>query len=537
MRLWCKLAVLAVFVGVVPAAVPPAATGQDAAFKREIDSSVNRAINFLKNRQREDGLWAQMDGAGGWSEQNVGATALCALALVECGVPIDDPCIERAAAVVRSRIREINYNYTLATALLFLDRVNKGDDTDTIVFLADKLLRAQYENGRWSYYANQRGGHADNSNTQFAVLALWVARVNYKVKANAALLAADRDFRQHQQRDGGWGYQFVMGQLGVTTPSMTCAGLFVLAAAHFSQHERVAVLEGNKPEAESQPPTPRAPEDPLAKLKRDPQVLAAREYLSKYMEAPGHQEHFVYFLWSLERVCMIYNFKHFNGLDWYEWGAKKLFAAQREDGGWQGDPISGRNSETAWAMLFLRKVNLIPAEAVLEGGKLPRMERKPEANKPPRKPVPDRRPGKPGEAQALKEDLRTAVGENAEEILEKLEKTIGGEYTTALVEAIATARPNLQEPIRQALKRRLQRMSVNTLTGYLKSPELELRLAAVNAAAAKGDKEIVPDLIPVLGDRDPTLVRAAYQALKKLTGKDHGPKLSAWQRWWDAGGK
>ena len=45
----------------------------------------------------------------------------------------------------------------------------------------------------------------DNSNTQFAALALWVAR-RHGLPVDLALQRAEAHFRRSQQADGGWSY-------------------------------------------------------------------------------------------------------------------------------------------------------------------------------------------------------------------------------------------------------------------------------------------------------------------------------------------
>ena len=43
----------------------------------------------------------------------------------------------------------------------------------------------------------------------------------------------------------------------------------------------------------------------------------------------------LYFLWSLERMAVIYDLKLIEGKDWYEWGAEIILANQQADGGWR----------------------------------------------------------------------------------------------------------------------------------------------------------------------------------------------------------
>ena len=43
----------------------------------------------------------------------------------------------------------------------------------------------------------------------------------------------------------------------------------------------------------------------------------------------------LYFLWSLERVGVLYNLPKIEDKDWYAWGSKTLLARQQPDGNWK----------------------------------------------------------------------------------------------------------------------------------------------------------------------------------------------------------
>src|SRR5262249_13996781 len=87
-----------------------------------------------------------------------------------------------------------------------------------------------------------------NSNTQFAILALWVAR-RYGLPVGGALGMAEKHFRASVNPDGGWGYVVAdlggrpgVGMGGVTngagsTPAMTCAGLLGVGLAYGAWNE------------------------------------------------------------------------------------------------------------------------------------------------------------------------------------------------------------------------------------------------------------------------------------------------------------
>src|SRR5262249_2790355 len=93
----------------------------------------------------------------------------------------------------------------------------------------------------------------DNSNTQFAILALWVAR-RYGLPVDGALGATEPRFRQSVTPDGGWSYtpSFNAPPPGAppvgapatnladamgSTPAMTCAGLLGVGVAYGAWNE------------------------------------------------------------------------------------------------------------------------------------------------------------------------------------------------------------------------------------------------------------------------------------------------------------
>ena len=67
-----------------------------------------------------------------------------------------------------------------------------------------------------------------------------------------------------------------------------------------------------------------------------------------------------YFLWSVERVGVLYHLAKISGKDWYRWGLEILDGHQREDGHWYlaRGPGSSDLVDTCFALLFLKQANL-----------------------------------------------------------------------------------------------------------------------------------------------------------------------------------
>ena len=211
------------------------------------------------------------------------------------------------------------------------------DDTDRIV--EDLPLRLKslpvFE---WNKTPESRshGRDSDNSNTQFAILALWAAR-RHGIPVERSLLLADQRFAQSQHPDGSWGYHL----RDAGRPSMTCVGLLGLATGHG------AFMTGAKmPERSVDDPAIRSGIECLARSVGD-------------VERPGPLPD-LYFLWSLERAAMLYRLSSLDGKDWYGWGARMLVRDQRADGSWLGGQYPGTDPpiDTAFALLFLSRSNL-----------------------------------------------------------------------------------------------------------------------------------------------------------------------------------
>jgi hypothetical protein len=68
----------------------------------------------------------------------------------------------------------------------------------------------------------------------------------------------------------------------------------------------------------------------------------------------------LYFLWSIERVAVMYNLTKIGDKDWYRDWALALAQRQQADGSWNLGGFHQANPmlDTSLAMLFLRRANL-----------------------------------------------------------------------------------------------------------------------------------------------------------------------------------
>src|SRR5262249_10939120 len=85
----------------------PGAAASDAADARK---AVERGVRALRALQLADGTWPHND---------IGATALAGLTLLECEVPANDPAVEKAALAVRRVGLRMTGTYALALSVMF----------------------------------------------------------------------------------------------------------------------------------------------------------------------------------------------------------------------------------------------------------------------------------------------------------------------------------------------------------------------------------------------------------------------------------
>jgi uncharacterized protein (TIGR03067 family) len=618
-----------------------------------VDRAIARGVDYLKQSQTKEGLWPRQ------AKGTMGATALAGLALLECGVSADDPTIRKAAAALREGAIPLTDTYSIALCILFSDRLADTGDVPLIESLTVRLLAGQTADGGWTYecpsigeaevrrlndLTKDRGTSdrkqqtaekrrtakdlplpiqqqlllveqlkpgtvavwaSDNSNTQFATLALWVGH-RYGPPVNKALSRLEARYRATQNADGGWGYGGG-GPPPASTPAMTCAGLLGLAVADGIGNE--ASLVRNKENKQSPDDSAKAAKDSARPLKekprtprdpaRDRSIRAGLRALGTVVGQPidPRQEQTgtagiahgsspssflnYYFLWSLERVAMVFGLDTIGKKDWYGWGADFALAQQRSDGSWNGGYAEG-GVDTSFALLFLCRSNLAqdlatslrgkvqdPGEVALRaggggGGELTKKDPRPLPG--PAKNGEDAKAGSDLDPKLLPpdpfapRDNRTEKGGSPpllkgtapffgtatdpevarlsallvqapplerDALLEKFKSGKGVVHTQALALAIPQLTGTTKTKARDALAERMARMTASTLVDKLQDTELEIRRAAALACAMKEEKKLIPNLIGLLEDPERPVVRAAHVALKALTGQDFGPEADA----------
>jgi hypothetical protein len=120
----------------------------------------------------------------------------------------------------------------------------------------------------------------------------------------------------------------------------------------------------------------------------------------------------------------------------------------------------------------------------------------------------------------------------------------GAWYTEALALAIARQSGEQRQQLRDALAMRMSRMTDKTLGEYLEDEDAEIRRAVIIGLTMRQSTTHMERIIEMLLDPQPTVARAAYAALCRLSGKDFGPALQStesdkfmaafrWWKWWE----
>jgi hypothetical protein len=318
------------FVLTAVLAAAPAQKGDDE-LQAKVAKAREKAIDFLKNQQDRNGTWEGL-GIGFLAAMDGGQTALVALALLEAGVPADDPALANALEYLEKLPQKKTYVVGLQTQVLaatgdkkYLPLIQKNAD-----WLVRSAVRTGDRLGGWSYPGNTV---ADGSNTHFAVMGLHAAtRAGAKID-RAVWLQVREMYRDTQMKDGGWAYY--AGQLADgmdrTSLSMTTAALLGLTVS--AEYD----MDAKKP---------------------DPAVEKGMKLLVPWdFENPKSTFYALFAVAELGRAMGANEFKDGDKAKaWYREGAEKLLKLQKEDGSFasEGKSIDGQPVlATAFALYFL----------------------------------------------------------------------------------------------------------------------------------------------------------------------------------------
>ena len=349
-----------VFLG-APAAQVRGQDAVDAKLRDDVLASIDRAQQFLISRQLNNGSWD----TSFTSRYPLGSSALVVLALLNSGLPPDHPAVDKGLNYLRSS-PDPEQTYELSMVIMALAAANV--DAGGVGRLADTLASYQrggggaggLGHGAWGYGPSGSGigNWWDNSNTQFAILALReAAMMGHPIDEKVW-----RDAQSHWMQPGagfgvpgqgravvnGWEYTDGRGVAG--SGSMTVAGIASLTITS-------SFLRSTKGEAA---------DGSIDCCAVDADDAAAREvieggnrWLTQHFQVrsnPGAGSWLLYYLYGLERAGRLTGTRFYGDNDWYRQGSRYLVDTQDvRFGSWSStneqDPVVG----TSLALLFLSK--------------------------------------------------------------------------------------------------------------------------------------------------------------------------------------
>ncbi|MCB9878008.1 MAG: hypothetical protein H6835_10445 [Planctomycetes bacterium] len=362
-----------------------------AGFGGRVADAVRRAAGWIHAALARGTRWdrvretSQSQGAGAW--------ALMLLALLHAEYDAGDTVVR--ARLNQVRRAELTQTYSLSLAILLLEKLyaprgerdalitgamkhsaprQPGAEDRALLEEWTKRLLANRDRdvdrayvSRWSYSGN---GY-DNSNTQFALLALhsaalcgveisrgvWhsaaqhllTAQTPTEGKAVRLQLIPHRDAREAgaprlldrsapTATARGFSYR---GADEIPYGAMTCAGISGSTLC-------IANLTGDDGKQAAECAA-------LQQTLRDGFAWLARHRTLRRVagDEVGHHDYWYYYwLYSLERACELSQTAWIGEWDWYNDGAELLLASQRDDGSWGGEV------DTSFALLFLKQAQL-----------------------------------------------------------------------------------------------------------------------------------------------------------------------------------
>jgi hypothetical protein len=336
-----RLAAAGVILGMVAALVltPAARVARADITAQQVRESIDRGVAYLLREQQPSGGWNDPAGYPG------GITALCTLALLNCGVPTSDPHIQSALNYMRKIPPTVTYAAALQTMVFAA-----AEPTTNLPLIrrnADWLERNQKQEGSYTGAWGYPMAEGDNSNSQFALLALHEAeRVGVSVK-DRTWKRAYAYWSENQLSNGGWGYKPNHAASG----SMTCAGIAAMVIASDRLNLGDAQADGDRVRCCGQ-------QEDNARIERALAWLGRNFSVEINPASNGIHGWHLYYLYGLERAGRLTNRRLIGDHDWYREGAEKLIQQQDNlSGYWTGNGHAEDNPHvaTSFSLLFLAK--------------------------------------------------------------------------------------------------------------------------------------------------------------------------------------
>lgn len=336
---------------------------------KAVNLAIDRAVAYLVSTQnKETHAWADHHGQPG------GLTALCCLAILNAGIPAKDERVKptldylcnvgKPTMVYASSLTVMALCAAYPTATADRSPIYASKIREHAMWLEAVQIKDGERKGGWRY--GREAGQGDNSNSQFALLALHEAErtlPEIKISEQTWRLALAY-WTEQQGADGSWGYiKGVKGPVanffGAASGSMTCAGIssVIIASGQIGEGDAEVSADGTLQ---------------CCGARRDNDAVErGLAWLGKHFSveqnpSPGNASSWhLYYLYGVERVGRLSGRRFFYGAkggarDWYREGAEQLIKVNLDPltgrfAGTSGDEERVAELSTAFSLLFLAK--------------------------------------------------------------------------------------------------------------------------------------------------------------------------------------
>jgi hypothetical protein len=294
----------------------------------KVKESIKRGIRYLREQENGKGNFEQ---AGGLHPQLLqarpgGPTALAVVALLNAGVPPDDPLMQRCLKYLRKLQPRDFYTIGLQTMAFCLAGYKQDRELiqRNLKWIVDQRMDKEGAAKGWPYTAGaaERSFGPDHSINFFVLLGVnEAARAGFQL--DKKMLRAMRDYYA-ANRSGQWTYR----NTGRSKLSMTADGL-----------SNLLITNRLLPDDAGGGGVARL----MAALRRGRVVLAALNYLGAAFPADVQKErqkarfqHPFYCLHSIKQLGRLTGQGRLGNKDWYRTGCEYLVATQLSSGSWEG---------------------------------------------------------------------------------------------------------------------------------------------------------------------------------------------------------
>jgi hypothetical protein len=353
----------------------------------QVKQSIAKGVKYLRRVQRPNGSW-EVDlidprMRGGWS-------CLALLALLNSGVPANDPAVARGLDWLRRQEFSATYVRALQT-MVYAEAGQLGEDRERIKQNVDWLIKARIMDKAgnlygWSYGMKPPTGRGDNSNTQYALLGLYAGKTA-GISIPAEVWQSIRKYYEREQlKDGGWTYSAQITPHGPgPSLTMTTAGICGL------------LIAGEELNKGREKPRGDGAFDNCGRYEENEPLARALRWLSASVRRPDgtvrdrfqlvYGNRTFYNLYGIERAGRLSGLRFLGKHDWYREGCKLLVAGdpvndplglykQHADGSWRGPDYYDQWPviSTSFALLFLSKGRTPVLISKLVSGPWPRQD-------------------------------------------------------------------------------------------------------------------------------------------------------------------